>query len=113
MKLSVTKEELLQILSNHFGQSVSECTILKVPSLHRNIIDSLMKDLKIPIVGAGVLNVSNLKIPAIKSLRSITGAGLGEAKWAIEHWDEWIGCVKKNGRLPTFRGDYTTGYYIS
>lgn len=114
MKITVTKAELLEILSKHFGVEIMECTIAKPSTLAKDITDFL-KDTVMKSVGT--LRMATLpvnaqtwtgenKIPAIKALREWyhgkykDNLGLAEAKWAIENWDQWIGFVIKRGRAP-------------
>jgi len=96
MKVTVTKIELLSILTEHFRHPVTECVISKESSrLWSHIECAMTKE-----VGA-VRFSSDKKISAIRSLRALVdNMGLFESKWAIENWKEWIAFVKKNDRVP-------------
>lgn len=106
MKITVTKPELLAILTAHFHQEVTECTISK-----------LVGPTKLEVAMAKELHLSEItqsnisgerKIPAIKALRTIVtecNLGLSESKWAVENWEKWITFYRIKGRVPRFEGD--------
>jgi hypothetical protein len=102
MKISLSKPELLAIVSAELGYKVTEITITKQPTLHLELEAKVSQDIGV----SGGLNQSlltrgDLKIPAIKSLRTHNaGMGLAEAKWAVENWSQWIDFVKVNGKAP-------------
>lgn len=59
-------------------------------SLNRNVTQ----------LSLGPVEGFNDKIAAIKSLRTITGLGLVDSKWAIENWARWIQFVGYYGKFP-------------
>lgn len=112
MKIEITRAELLEILTAHFNRNVTECVISKLSNtFYKKIEQALIKELNMPF-GKNLTQsafTSQNKIPAIKALRVIVGGdrlGIGEAKWAVENWDAWRKYLTKNGKLPTFTGEY-------
>lgn len=111
MKIAVTKPELLQILSAHFNQDVTECTITKpIAILAKRIEAALCTKLGLKRVTQTALSGSS-KIPAIKIIREVIAnnnnnnyPGLAETKWAVENWERWIEFVRQNDRLPNYQG---------
>jgi len=107
MKLSLTKKELLDVLTKHFEHLVTECVIVKGPTTISNYLESRMTEKfgKVRFPG-------ERKIEAIKYLREILydrlkdTHGLADSKWAIENWDRWIEFVKIHGRMPIIKVDY-------
>jgi ribosomal protein L7/L12 len=102
MKITVTKSELLRILSAHFNQEITECTICKSTGPCK-IEVLLAKELGLPHITQSNISGAN-KIPAIKALRTVVAdnLGLAEAKWAVENWEKWIGFVRSKDRVPKF-----------
>lgn len=102
MKITLSKTELLTIISAQLGYSVTDLTISKDNPLHLTIKKAVAKDLGVTgNLDSFLVNRGENKIPAIKSLRThIPGMGLFDAKWAIENWSEWIAFVQVNGRFP-------------
>lgn len=113
MKISVTKTELLQILSVHFNMPVTDLVISKG---HMRIVDHFIDKMTAEV---GVRPTEHgfpptQKINAIKALRVVTtgpgmhgGAsmyGLAEAKWAIENWARFIKEFSRLGRVPKLGG---------
>ncbi len=105
LKLSLTKAELLGILSANIGTQVEDLDITDWvnPSLplHEHIIEQIEKE-----AGMGIESVSNAenKIRFIKAFRTVVpGTGLKDAKWVIENWNEWITFVANIGRIPVLR----------
>jgi len=62
-------------------------------------LETMMNDIN--IIG-GKKNI----MQSIKTYRSSTGAGLVEAKWAIENWFSVQSFIVSNGRMPRFTGSY-------
>ncbi len=102
LTLSITKEELLNILTNNLDPGViTECLQkhFNCPELvwdwannwasKLESIETLFPDM-----------AYSQKISAIKELRTRTGIGLADAKYAVENWNKWFGFVKANDRLP-------------
>lgn len=101
MKITVTKLELLSILSSHFNREITECTISKNTGPCK-IELRFAKELKLSEITQSSISGAN-KILAIKALRTVNpGMGLAEAKWAVENWEKWIGFVRTKGRAPRF-----------
>ena len=100
MKIKVypTKAELLEVLSSHFGHTVIDVEIETKPTMAKIIRDAVTK----------FAYQAGEKIAAIKALRQLVSEnnwvsdvlGLGDAKWAIENFNEFITFVEKNERLP-------------
>jgi ribosomal protein L7/L12 len=111
MKLSLSKSELLEIVSAQLGHQIAEIVITKSPTLYLSIEKKVAKDLNIPTpLTQSILNGDNLKIPAIKFLRShVAGMGLAEAKWAVENWTRWTDFVKVKGKVPKMQFDSNWG----
>ena len=103
MKIRLTRRELNRICSQSLGQDVTWVTIAKepvIPSLALNILTALHKEFDNDGVSVLLCNGAN-KIPLIKFIRTqVPNMGLADAKWAIEHWDEWYEFVYKNNRFP-------------
>jgi len=103
MKVSLTKKELLELLTKHFGYEVTECVIAKSFVLYNKLNSAMKKEISTP----------NNKIASIKLLRTLVhhhtknDVGLADAKWAVENWPKWIAFVKINNRIPTIKTDYT------
>jgi ribosomal protein L7/L12 len=94
--ISLTKPELLVILSSHYGFTVVDATITTEPTLAKAIREVVEQfDYR-----------STQKIAAIKALRTfaceknLCSLGLADAKWAIENFATFIAFVEKNDRLP-------------
>ena len=81
MKVTLTKDEAEQVLSEHFNQSVD----IK-PKIEVEIEETLSADNVIKKFGKAFESSqpARCKIAYIKFYRSITGAGLAESKMAIE-----------------------------
>jgi hypothetical protein len=98
IKVSLTKTELLDILSSHFGHTVEDAEIENVPSIAKIIRDAVTQ----------LAYQTTQKITAIKALRQLAVdnkwtenvIGLADAKWAVENFNEFITFVEKNHRLP-------------
>jgi len=99
-QITLTKPELLVILSSHYGFTVVDATITTEPTLAKAIREVVEQfDYH-----------STQKIAAIKALRTLSVdkklygeggvMGLADAKWAIEHFSDFITFVEKNDRLP-------------
>ena len=106
MKISLTKKELLSILTQHFGQDVSECVIVKGPSALSSYLERRMTEkFGKPRFEPG------RKIEAIKYLREIIHdqsketLGLADAKWACENWNRWIVFIQTFKRMPVIKFD--------
>ena len=98
IKVTLTKPELLEILSSHFGHTVIDADIETVPSIAKLIRDVVTQ----------FAYQTTQKIAAIKALRQLAmdnkwvevTTGFGDAKWAIENFTAFIDFVEKNHRLP-------------
>ena len=113
MKLTVTKKELLALCSKALGCEVSEIVVSKDFSPAK-LSDAKLSDRIVKMFqDDGYLDAQgqilpHQKIEAIKFLRNTIypstaekgGIGLGQAKWTIEHWDEFVAFITKNRRLP-------------
>lgn len=108
MKISISKTELLKLLTEHFNFSVTDVSINKEPStLAQNILREMEKEL-----GDSNVTKPDRKILAIKAIRTIlsnrgTFMRLAEAKWVIENWHQWIEFVKKYNRIPVINNVYS------
>jgi len=114
MKITVDKSELLSILTAHFGRPISDVVITKEPKKAGRIMEALREEIN----GMAAEHLANnealqsflrrpdKKILCIKALRAVTGEGLAESKWAIEHWTEWLACLRQKNRLPKVQGMY-------
>jgi len=102
MKLTLTKAELLPILTGHFKMPVTDITIETTPAVPTaaELITNAIK---------GLRYTSDQKIMAIKALRQVTAdhtttfsyvLGLADAKWAMENFNRFITFVTGAGRLP-------------
>ena len=98
-QITLTKPELLTILSSHYGFTVVDASIVTEPALAK-VIREVVEQFDYR---------SSQKIAAIKALRQASVdhkwsplgiMGLADAKWAIEHFSDFIACVEKNDRLP-------------
>ena len=104
MKVTLTRAELLKILTSHLGYEVTELTISKEPKKneYNRIANALAAKLgwtQNSITPGERFGAH--KIPAIKALREIIpGLGLAESKWIIEHWQDWSYYVVKHNRIP-------------
>jgi hypothetical protein len=113
MKIFLTKTELLAILNQHCALgNVTDFTITK-PQKSNDILFKTEKALTDLLHTSRIypqsFNSEN-KIPAIKCLREVTGAGLADSKWAIENWSEWKEFVKSQHRLPNIHFLENDGY---
>lgn len=117
--LTLTKEEILSILSESFEVVVDDFTITN-PSTMAARIRSAIEPLRY---------TTDQKIQAIKTLRQLAvdhnwltsdnavrnnfdgklSFSLDDSKWAIENFPTFIAFVEKNDRLP-FKGYYQSGY---
>ena len=110
--LSVTKEELLDLLSKATGSRITSYSIVKekkTPTLHSNIVQDMRFKFGSDYFTKpdGAFGPAERKIEAIKFLRELAlkhanGMGLAEAKEAIEKWSKWIECVKNEGIIPAY-----------
>jgi ribosomal protein L7/L12 len=103
MKLSLTKQELLKVLSDHFKLDVVDFVMLKAkPPVVTELEAKLAKEMEIvPAVVQDYVKRPDKKIHSIKALRAITGLCLADSKWAIENWDKYFGFVVQQKRLPS------------
>jgi len=99
MKLHLTKEELLALVSQAMGRDIEDIIIAKGnPSLYDKINKEYF-DLGLTDQFGSIRPEE--KIRAIKYFRSkLSGCGLAEAKYVIEHWQEYLRFLKENRRLP-------------
>ena len=98
MKLTLTKSDLLNILSNSLGTLVTEVEFTDgYTSLYTHISSAVSTYMDSP----------DNKIRRIKALRgAVPGMGLADAKWIIENWTRWIAFVRNHNRIPKFHGSF-------
>ena len=100
MKLTLTKEELLGLLTKAVSATVTDVVICKrSPTLlqrtmnafrQKNLLQPFNDDIR-----------PDQKIAAIKYFRETNpNTGLAEAKFVIEHWEEYKTYLKTRGRKP-------------
>ena len=108
MKVTLTKLELLQILTAHFNITVTDLVISKnYTGIVNNFLGKMAKELGLATVPEHGFSPEQ-KIPAIKALRNVTKDGgmygLAEAKWAVENWPRFIKEYTRLGHLPVLGG---------
>ena len=104
MKIKVTKAELLAIVSKTLGFEVTEVVIAKpANTVWTDFLTKLAKEMCLGYADAETIKPEH-KIPAIKALRTLTGYGLAEAKWAVENWSAYSKAFIKYGRPPIIEG---------
>jgi len=110
--LSVTKDELLALLSKATGAALTDYVIIKTPNTYfANIAAKLSGMIGMGPITEHTSFQTDKKIPAIKAMREIVpGLGLAEAKSIIENWSAWSAAAKKRNGLPTIKGDYYSGF---
>jgi len=114
MQIRVTKVELLEIMSAHFGREITEVVIAKPPAAYEAFLNKLEKEMQIDHLTEAVLFEPHHKIPAIKALRGLVPSyGLGDAKWVIENWMQWSAFFKSKGRIPNIKGSFSDGFKLS
>lgn len=100
MEITISHDELLSLLSDKLGITITKLTIEEDSKLV-GVLDNFIS--RFPT------RTGYDKITVIKSLRELSISekwfggqvmGLGDAKDAIERWDEFRAFVRKNGRLP-------------
>jgi hypothetical protein len=96
MKVTIRRNELLQVLSAYFRIGVDDFVI------GPTTISELGKKARIAV---NKPLYADLKISNIKALRELsTSLGqpltLMEGKWALEHWVEWVSFLDEYNRLP-------------
>lgn len=128
MRIKVTKQELLDLLTKAIGSKITEVVISKsdVESsiLYEKIERAMMNEFNI-ILRENLVEIftSENKIPAIKVLRKYLfnngldpqhKYGLAWSKWVVENWNTWINFVKTHNRVPDIIGDLwsETGPYL-
>ena len=93
MKIIITKEDLLFVLSNHFNIKVTEFT------LENPLVEQLQNFIK-----QHPAYQTTGKIGAIKGNRELNLGKemmhLADAKYVIENWDKLIQFVQREGRMP-------------
>jgi len=105
MKITISKAEMLRVMSEHFRIEVTEVVISKNNSaVVDNFLTKMAKEMGTTNITEGMLGGAN-KIPAIKALRTVTSYGLAEAKWAVENWGAYIKAYTKFGRQPKIEGN--------
>ena len=97
--ISLTKPELLTILSSHYGFTVVDVELIQPSTMAADIRKTIEQfDYR-----------GSQKIAAIKALRQLgldqkwnggVVIGLADAKWIIEHFSDFIAFVENNNRLP-------------
>ena len=98
MNIEISNTQLLTILSDYFGTQVDRVDLID-GRLMAEQIRSAIKHLRF---------AGDQKILAIKTLRELVstkkwtsfGMGLGDAKWAVEHLDQFLRFVETNNRIP-------------
>jgi hypothetical protein len=98
MKIEITKQALLKFLSEHMGTEVTELVVVSGVTMADMIREAI----------GGLDYKFSQKIMAIKALRQLAvdekwvevTIGLGDAKWAVENFNEFIAFIEKNNRLP-------------
>lgn len=106
MKLELTYNEAATLIRRHFNlNSDVDITITDVPNVIK--VD--------PAIPALIIDINKMawwsheKIRAIKRFRETVPCGLGEAKWAMEQWEQTARWMDETGRLPKFEGSYANG----
>lgn len=100
MKATITKAELLMILSEHFNMAVTNVEIV-------NRIELTLAE-KIEAAIRPLAFTSHEKILAVRTLRDLSKEdhefpyqfGLADSKWAIENFDSFLSFIRHHGRLP-------------
>ena len=97
--ISISKPELLTILSSHYGFTVVNVEVVQPSTMAMEIRKTVEQfDYR-----------GSQKISAIKAIRQLgidqkwndgIVIGLADAKWAIENFVEFISFVETNDRLP-------------
>ena len=107
MKITLSKPELLKIVSTALGQDVTDLTITHGDRTKaQRVISAMSRKFGADTMQHITTNALQ-KIPAIKYLREvIPGLGLADAKHAIENWGVWIAFVKQYGRVPNIVSQY-------
>lgn len=114
MKLTVTKAELLSLLTRAVNATVEDVVITKGnPKLYEKVINAFKT--------SGCLDANGgirpeCKIQAIKQLRgevypkNADGVmiGLAESKWAIENWVAFTLFIQKRRRFPKITTSFPT-----
>ena len=96
MKVSITRDEIKQVLSGYFHTEVEDFTITATePS---TLGARLRKEIVRP-------EISQMRMVNCKALRKIaeelgTHMGLTDVKWALENWEKWIEFIDVYNRLP-------------
>ena len=110
--VSLTRMELLEILSKHFGNVKIDDYKIFDPNRKRRVIVDLEKGLTNSLNVAVFNPAPENKIACIKALReqsinfskSNTMIGLWEAKTAIENWSAFKKFVTSHNRFPNNYG---------
>jgi hypothetical protein len=97
MKVTIRKEEIKAVLSAYFRLDVTDFVI--APAEPSPLGKRIRAKVDRPLDMA-------LKFGNVKALRNVMAAvgshiGLQDAKWAIEHWLEFIAFVDEYNRLPS------------
>ena len=104
MKLTLSKPELLALVSKTLGVTISDITIVESPA---NLYDLLTREFR----NRGLLDgedaiLPGRKIDAIKLYRTMDhDKGLAEAKYLVEHWQEVLDFIRSHDRYPNVRID--------
>jgi hypothetical protein len=110
MKITLSRKELLVILSSRFGFEVTDYTITKEPRYVENLI------IRMEHMNAWPIRPDN-KIACIKALRTeVPNMGLADAKWSIENWNIWSAAAKRFNAAPKMvysqNASYTGSYKL-
>ena len=97
MKIELTNDQLKSILSDYFHTPIEAVVIVNGDLIADTIMSAI-----------GHYDPINQKIAAIKVLRQMSAdnkwsngtMGLGDAKYAIEHFTEFIQFIRYTGRFP-------------
>lgn len=100
MKIQLTKLELLEIMSAHFRQKVTEVVISKSNAAYDDLMLRMGREMEMDGLTDRVVMEPTNKIRAIKALRTVTGLGLFEAKVSVENWPKYVAVLKAEGRHP-------------
>jgi ribosomal protein L7/L12 len=101
MKLTVTitKEEIKRLIQCRLAadMEVDDVIVIDTNEKYTEIKNAMVGEFGQPPFPA------HRKIEAIKFIRSLTGMGLADSKYAIENWDAWTTFVKDFNRFPQAR----------
>jgi len=108
MKITVTKTQMLELLSRALNTEVTDFTVSK-SKLATQFEDGMTKQM-----GQERPFPAHRKLEAIKRIRTLSveflkgTMGLADSKWAIENWSRWITFVRTHGRVPIIHNAWTS-----